>query len=78
MLIEERLPYRLAILYSGRHQYQVAQDAGLSEHQLSMFLHGRLNLKSDQLTRLQAALGMRGAVDAPTEIVVHEKARQVG
>jgi hypothetical protein len=65
MLMEERLPYRLAILYSGRHQYQIAQDAGLSEHQLSMFLHGRLNLKPDQLARLQASLGMRADVDVP-------------
>jgi hypothetical protein len=60
----ERLDYRIAIMRSGRYQYQVAGQAGLSEHQLSMFLRGRLNLKPEQVSRLQDVLGMREVADA--------------
>jgi hypothetical protein len=65
MLMEERLPYRIAIMRSGRFQYQLALEAGISETQLSLFLHGRGDLKPDQLARLETVLGMRADVDVP-------------
>jgi hypothetical protein len=60
---ETLLNYRLAIVKSRRYQYEIAAAADLSEHKLSMFLCGRLNLRPDELEHLEAVLGIAREAD---------------
>ena len=66
MIITEgdRLHYKLAIVRLGQRQYQVAIAAGLHESKLSAFLSGRVELKPEQIQRLQSVLGLDEVVDA--------------
>ena len=50
-------PFRLALLQSGQHQYQVAQAAGLSETTLSRIASGRREASPDERQRLARVLG---------------------
>lgn len=51
-----RLEVKTAILKSGRPQYAVAQEIGVSEDRLSKFIHGRVKLSADQMGRLNLIL----------------------
>ena len=53
-----RLDYKLAILRSGRYQFQVAHEAGLSEGRLSRFIRGREQLRPEEELRLRTVLGL--------------------
>ncbi len=58
-----RLDYKLAILQSGRFQYQIAHDAQLSEGRLSRFIRGRERLRPEEEARLIAVLGLSKAAE---------------
>jgi hypothetical protein len=62
-----RLDYKLAILKSGRFQFQVAHEAGLSEGRLSRFIRGREQLRPEEEKRLRTILGLT----AEAEEVAH-------
>jgi hypothetical protein len=61
LVIEEeamRLDYKLAILKSGRYQFEIAHDSGLSEGRLSRFIRGREQLRPEEEQRLRTVLGL--------------------
>jgi hypothetical protein len=53
-----RLEFKFAILKSGRHQFQIAHEAGLSEGRLSRFIRGREQLRPEEEQRLRTVLGL--------------------
>ncbi len=53
-----RLDYKMAILKSGRYQFEVAHAANLSEGRLSRFIRGRELLRADEERRLREVLGL--------------------
>jgi hypothetical protein len=60
-VIEEeamRFDYKLAILKSGRYQFEIAHESGLSEGRLSRFIRGREQLRPEEELRLRAVLGL--------------------
>ena len=60
-----RLDYKLAILKSGRYQFEIAHEAGLSEGRLSRFIRGRELLRPEEEQRLRIVLGL---VAEPEEV----------
>ncbi len=52
-----------AVFKQGRHQYEVARDAGLSETRLSRLVQGRSEATSEERTRLAKVL------KAPEEVL---------
>jgi hypothetical protein len=58
-----RLDYKLAILKSGRHQFEIAHASGLSEGRLSRFIRGREQLRPDEELRLRTILGLPEEVE---------------
>jgi hypothetical protein len=61
LVIEEevmRLDYKLAILKSGRYQFEIAHESGLSEGRLSRFIRGREQLRPEEEQRLRTVLGL--------------------
>jgi hypothetical protein len=59
-----RLDFKLAILKSGRYQFEIAHDAGLSEGRLSRFVRGREERRPDEERRLRTVLGLDTAADS--------------
>jgi transcriptional regulator with XRE-family HTH domain len=59
---ESRLALKVAILKSGKHQYQIAKEIGVNENGFSAFLCGRRSLPPEKLARLEEALGLTTAV----------------
>jgi hypothetical protein len=53
-----RLDYKIAIIKSGRHQFEVAHESGLSEGRLSRFIRGREQLRPEEEQRLRTVLGL--------------------
>ena len=53
-----RIDYKLAILKSGRYQFEVAHASGLSEGRLSRFIRGREQLRPEEEQRLRTVLGL--------------------
>lgn len=53
-----RLEFKVAILKSGRHQFQIAHESGLSEGRLSRFIRGREQLRPEEEQRLRTVLGL--------------------
>ena len=53
-----RLDFKIAVLKSGLHQFEVAQAAGLSEGRLSRFIRGREQLRPEEEQRLRMVLGL--------------------
>jgi hypothetical protein len=53
-----RLDFKLAILKTGRFQYEIAQEANLSEGRLSRFLRGREHLRPEEEAKLASVLGL--------------------
>jgi hypothetical protein len=51
-----RLDYKLAILKSGRYQFEIAHESGLSEGRLSRFIRSREPLRPDEERRLREVL----------------------
>jgi hypothetical protein len=65
-VIEEeamRFDYKLAILKSGRYQFEIAHESGLSEGRLSRFIRGREHLKPEEEQRLRTVLGLEVEVE---------------
>ena len=58
-----RLDYKLAILKSGRYQFEVAHASGLSEGRLSRFIRGREHLRPEEELRLRTVLGLGAGVE---------------
>jgi hypothetical protein len=50
---------RVAIVKSGKHQWEIAQAAGISESKLSRHLRGHGQLSEAELHRLYVALKTR-------------------
>jgi hypothetical protein len=55
-----KLDLKIAILRSGKRQWQVAQEADIQDSRLSKFIHGYGRLTDDERQRLQRVLGMQG------------------
>jgi hypothetical protein len=55
---------RVAIVKSGKHQWEIAQAAGISESKLSRHLRGRGQLSEAELRRLYTILE-RGVEQEP-------------
>ena len=53
-----RLDVKIAIIQSGRRQYQIAHEAGLSEGRLSRFIQERECLRPEEELRLRTVLGL--------------------
>jgi plasmid maintenance system antidote protein VapI len=53
-----RMDFKIAILQSGKHQFEVAQEANLSEGRLSRFIREREQLRADEEQRLRHVLGL--------------------
>jgi hypothetical protein len=49
---------KLAIVKTGRHQWEIAREAGIHEARLSKFIHGYGNLSEGEKQRLEAVLGV--------------------
>jgi transcriptional regulator with XRE-family HTH domain len=49
---------KVAILMSGRPQYEFAKELGISDSQLSRYLHDRVSLPPEQVVKLRALLGL--------------------
>jgi hypothetical protein len=50
---------KLAIIKTGRHQWEIAREAGIHEARLSKFIHGYGNLSEGEKHRLKPCLGFR-------------------
>jgi hypothetical protein len=53
-----RLDIKLAVVQSGRRQYEIAQELGVPESKLSKFIHGYGTLRPEQIEKLHALLGL--------------------
>jgi hypothetical protein len=53
-----RIDYKIAVLASGRHQYEIAKAAKITEGRLSRFIRGRERLRPDEEQRLREVLGL--------------------
>jgi DNA transposition AAA+ family ATPase len=62
-----RLKIKLAIVKSGRPQYQFAQELGISESTLSKFVRGYGVLPPEKEAKLAALLGLKGELLHETE-----------
>lgn len=51
-----RLDFKLAVLKSGKHQFEIAHEAQLSEGRLSRFIRGREQLRAEEERRLREIL----------------------
>ena len=58
---ENRLKLKVAIVQSGKHQYEVAREIGVNENGFSAFLCGRRSLPPEKLARLEEVLGLTPA-----------------
>jgi len=58
-----RLDYKLAVIKSGRFQYEIAAAVGVSEGRFSRFIRGREHLTPEEEQRLRSILGLTAEVD---------------
>jgi plasmid maintenance system antidote protein VapI len=58
-----RVDLKVAIVRSGRPQYEIAQELGVPESQLSKFIRGYGALSPEQAKKLREVLGL-----APEEV----------
>jgi hypothetical protein len=58
-----RLDYKFAILKSGRYQFEIVHESGLSEGRLSRFIRGREQLRPEEELRLRTVLGLQADVE---------------
>jgi hypothetical protein len=63
-----RLDFKLAILKTGRHQYEIARQAQLTEGRLSRFVRGREQLRPEEEQRLREVLGLPEIAGEPVEV----------
>ncbi len=61
----ERLDLKVAIIRSGRHQYEIARAIGVSENALSKFICGHGILRPEHLEKLNTLLGLKNAANEP-------------
>ena len=55
-----RLDIKLAIVKSGKPQWQITQAIGVSEHALRKFVRGHGKLRLEQEQQLNELLGLQG------------------
>jgi hypothetical protein len=60
------LDIKIAIIRSGRHEYEIARTLGVSENALSKFIRGHGNLRPEQVDKLFELLGLRKAAYEPS------------
>jgi transcriptional regulator with XRE-family HTH domain len=60
-----RLDLKVAIIRSGRHQYEIARAIGVSENALSKFICGHGTLRPEHLEKLNTLLGLKNAANEP-------------
>ena len=53
-----RLDIKVAIVQSGKAQYEIAQEIGVPESRLSKFIRGYGTLKPEHIDKLYALLGL--------------------
>jgi len=58
-----RLDYKLAVIKSGRFQYEIAAEVGVSEGRFSRFIRGREHLTTEEEQRLRTILGLTADVE---------------
>jgi hypothetical protein len=58
-----RLDVKIAIIKSGRRQYEIAHASGLSEGRLSRFIRDREHLRPEEELRLRTVLGLAAEVE---------------
>ena len=58
-----RLDIKIAIIKTGRRQYEIAHESGLSEGRLSRFIRGREHLRPEEEQRLRMVLGLTATVE---------------
>jgi plasmid maintenance system antidote protein VapI len=68
-----RVDFKVAILKSGRYQFQIASECGLSEGRLSRFIRGREQLRPEEELRLRTVLGLMAEVKQETERQLNSK-----
>jgi hypothetical protein len=52
------LALKWAIIKTGRHQWEIAREAGIHEARLSKFIRGYGNLSKGEKQQLEAVLGV--------------------
>jgi transcriptional regulator with XRE-family HTH domain len=60
-----RLDVKVAIVQSGRHQYEIAREIGISENSLSKYIRGHASLRVEHIKKLHDLLGLEAEL-APT------------
>ena len=60
-----RLDLKIAIIRSGRHQYEIARTLGASENALSKFIRGHGTLRPEHVEKLYALLGLKDTANEP-------------
>ncbi len=53
-----RIDLKLAILQSGKRQWQIAQEANINETRLSKYVNGYGHLSEEEKHRLEEVLGV--------------------
>ncbi len=53
-----RLDFKLAVIKSGRPQYEIAREVGVPESRLSKFIRGYGSLRPEQVEKLASILGL--------------------
>jgi transcriptional regulator with XRE-family HTH domain len=53
-----RMDVKVAIIKTGRRQYEIARELGVRESQLSKFVGGYGTLRPEQLEKLASLLGL--------------------
>jgi len=54
----KNIPLKVALMQSGRSQYEIAADAGMSETRLSRLACGRSELRPEERQQLARVLGL--------------------
>jgi hypothetical protein len=55
-----RIDVKVAIVRSGRRQFEIAAEAGIPELRLSKYVHNRVALSDAEEQKLFAVLGLSG------------------
>jgi hypothetical protein len=63
--IMARLDLKVAIVQSGRHQYEIARALGVSENALSKFIRGHGTLRPEYVEKLYTILGLKDTAKEP-------------
>jgi Helix-turn-helix domain len=68
-----RLDVKIAILKSGKRQWQIAQEASINESRLSRYVQGHGRLNEPECHRLAKVLGLQTELEDHTRGVWRER-----